>query len=255
MALKMQVKTLEEVPEALREHYAEQEGVFVLQTDAEDRLKEFRANNIALRQETQTLKQQMEEAQGKLKAFEGVDVDEYTKLKGLQKQLENQELIKEGDLEKLLANTKEELKKEYGGRIQALETKLKTTEDDLHRTRITDALTKSAVSAGVDPDVLEDAVFLASREWQLEEGKAVRKVDDEVVLSQDNAGKNQTMEEYWQEVSQKKPKFFLPSGGGGGRQPGGPGGNAPTVIPNDPVSIGANAEKIAKGEAVVEGTV
>mgnify|MGYP000501112813 CR=1 FL=1 len=47
MALKTQVTTeeLDAMPEAIREHYKEDGGEYVLSTDGDDRLSEFRANN------------------------------------------------------------------------------------------------------------------------------------------------------------------------------------------------------------------
>lgn len=254
MALKAVVKKLDEVPEALREHYTEDNGQFVLQTDAEEKTREFRTNNVKLLKDVEGYKTQVTELQGKLTAFGEVTPDQVKDLLAKKAQLDDKNLLQKGEVEQYVEKKLAEQQKGYENRIGALETKLKETEADLVRTRITDELTKTATKGGVDPELLEDAVFLASREWLLEGGVAVRKVNGEVVLSADNPGKNQTMPEYWTEVSQKKPKFFLDSGGGGSRQGDRPGSGSVKTIPNDPREIGLHAEAIAKGEVVVEGT-
>ena len=46
----------EELPEAIREHYKEDGGEYVLSTDGDDRLTEFRANNRNLFREVEELK-------------------------------------------------------------------------------------------------------------------------------------------------------------------------------------------------------
>ncbi len=255
MALKSVVKVLDEVPEALREHYVEQNGEFVLNSDAVDRVREFRATNINLLKAQDGLKTQLLELQTRLSAFDGMNADEVKALMARKDQLENKSLLEKGEVEKFVEKKLGEQAQNYERRIGGLEAKLQQAEADLSRTRFTDELTRTGAKAGVDPLLIEDAVFLASREWAMENNTPVRKVNGVAVVSADDPGKNQTMEEYWQEIAQKKPQFFLSSSGGGGQHTGVTPPKPVKTIPNDPRLIGQHAEQIAKGEVVVEGTV
>ena len=109
MPLKFKIAKKEDVPAEQASLYVEKEGVFVLDVEgavAREKLEEFRTNNINL--------------QNQLKAFEGVDVEKAKELLQKQKELEDANLIKSGDLgkiiEKQLSPIKAELDKDFGFR-------------------------------------------------------------------------------------------------------------------------------------------
>jgi len=245
VALKTVVDSLEAVPEALREHYTEENGSFVLAHDGNDRIKEFRDNNI-------NLKQQTEELETKLKGFEGIDPAKYQELAELERQKRDKELIEKGEIDTLLNERLESVKTTYQTQIDAIKTELDTTRGELVATKVTDTLKTAAANAGVRPEAMSDVVALASSNWELREGTPTLVQDGEVVLSKENVGEPMGMPEYFKSMLQDKPFYFQSSAGsGGGSQTNARGAR---VISNDPAEIGRYAEEIAKGEVVIEGS-
>ena len=100
-ALKTKVDTLEEVPEELQKFYEETgTGAFVLSIDgvppqAQAKIAEFRENNI-------TLSKQREELEEKLKVYEGLDPEAAREAMTKLATLEEEELVKSGDVETLV---------------------------------------------------------------------------------------------------------------------------------------------------------
>jgi hypothetical protein len=95
MALKFKYKAKEEIPAEHLGFYVERDGAFVLDAEGaveKSRVDEFRNNNV-------TLKKQLDEL---LKKYEGVDPDEARKLLEQKQKLEEGQLLKEGDVEKIV---------------------------------------------------------------------------------------------------------------------------------------------------------
>jgi hypothetical protein len=244
VALKTEVATLEGLPEALHEHYVAEGDKFVLAHDGNDRIKEFRDNNI-------NLKQQTEDLTAKLKGFDGIDPEKYLALTELERQKRDKELIDKGDLETLLSERLDNVKTTYQTQLDAIKTELDKTRGELVATKVTDTLKTAAANAGVRPEAMSDVVSLASSNWELRDGTPTFIQNGEVVLSKDNVGEPIGMPEYFKSMLHEKPFYFQTSAGSGGGSQYNPRGVR--VIPNDPVSIGLNADQIAKGEAVIEG--
>ena len=246
MALKSVVEKLDDVPEALREHYVEENGSFVLATDGNDRLKEFRTNNI-------TLKQKAEELETKLKSFEGIDPAKYQELATLERQKRDKELIEAGDVETLLNEKLTGERSTYQKQLDAIKAELEKTKGELVATKVTDTLKTAAADAGVLPKAMNDMVKLASSDWELRDGRPTMVQNGEVVLSKEKAGEPITMGEYFKNMLHEKPFYFQSSSGAGGTNSLGTAGGV-RVVPNDPYTMGRYAEQIANGEVVVEGT-
>jgi len=245
MALKTVVDSLEAVPEPLREHYVEENGSFVLAHDGNDRIKEFRENNISL-------KKQAEELQTKLKNYDGVDPEKYRELTELERQKRDKELIEKGDVETLLNERLASERTTYQKQLDAINTELTKTRGELVATKVTDTLKTAAANAGVRPEAMDDVVRLASGNWELREGTPTLVQNGEVVLSKEKPGEPMAMGEYFKSMLHEKPFYFQTSAGsGGGSQTNARGVK---VIPNDPISIGQYAEEIRKGEVVIEGS-
>ena len=164
MALKTVVESLDAVPEALREHYVEENGSFVLAHDGNDRIKEFRENNISL-------KKQAEELQTKLKNYDGVDPEKYRELTELERQKRDKELIEKGDVETLLNERLASERTTYQKQLDAINTELTKTRGELVATKVTDTLKTAAANAGVRPEAMDDVVRLASGNWNCAKGR------------------------------------------------------------------------------------
>lgn len=235
--LQVLLKTLDDVPEALKGYYVQTGDEFVLDSDANTRVTEFRDNNIALMKERDDLKTQ----------FAGIDP---VAVQATQAELDALKAKGKGDKggDPEFSTKLEDLER----RLKDTQGKLEETDRALIQTKISDELGKAATAAKVRSDLREDVVRLAKGEWELEEGQPVRKVNGQVALSKKRPGENQNMGEYFEELLQAKPIYAEPSGGGGGQ--GGKGGAAAGVkiIENKPELLGQYAEQIASGEVVVD---
>ena len=246
MSLPSVVDSLDSIPEALHEHYAESDGQYVLDHDGGDRVKEFRDNNITLRQENETLTANLDK-------YKGIDVEKYTELQTLERQKRDKELVESGDVETLINEKLETVKTDYEKRMADLNDALDKTRGELVATKVTDVLKTAAADAGVNPKALSDTVKLASDDWQLRDGSPVHVRDNEVVLSADTPGQPMGMGEYFKNMLNEKPYLFNGSSGAGGSDSTNAGGVR--VIPNDPETLGRHAADIAAGKVVVEGSV
>lgn len=250
MPLKKKVAKIDEIAEPLRAFYKQDGAEYVLDLDGsgEDErvkteIKEFRAHNIALLKERDAL-------QMKIDALGDVKPEEIQEYRQQQEKIKKKELVEKGEIEPLLAAEKEKISAAFTKRLDAVQQKNEELEKTLVKLRVTDELNKAAAAAQVRPEAIEDVVELASREWVLEGGVAVRKRGQEVVLSKTEVGKNQSMPEFFIELAQAKPYYFQPSSGSGGKSPAVLAGK---VLRNPtPLELGGNAEAIAKGEITVQ---
>ena len=98
--LQLVVERLDDLPEALREFYVEREGKFVLPgVVAKDQHDSFRENNRKLFKEKETADAELKALREK---YGEIDLDEYTRLKEQDKKLQEDKLIKEGDIDRLI---------------------------------------------------------------------------------------------------------------------------------------------------------
>ena len=101
-ALKTKVDSLEEIPEALQQYYEETgTGAYVLAMDgvppqAQAKIAEFRDNNINLAKEKEELLE-------KMKIYDGLDVDKAREAMAKLASMEEDQLVKAGDLETLVS--------------------------------------------------------------------------------------------------------------------------------------------------------
>ncbi len=231
----------EEIPEALTSYYREEGGAFVLDVDTNDKIQEYRNTNIQVMKERDTLRKNLE-AYGKLTPEEAkVLLDE-------KEQIERKELLKKGDVETLITRERERFAGEWNKKLEAIQAENANLQKTVVQLKVIDELKNAATAALVRTDAIQDVVDLATREWVLDNGVAVRKRGQGVVLSSKEPGKNQSMGEYFLELAQQKPFYFQPSTGSDGRPSAGHKGR---ILRNpSPVELGRNAEAIEKGEIV-----
>ncbi len=232
----------EEIPEALIPYYREENGEFLLDDDTNDKIQEFRKTNIEVMKERDALRKNLE-------AYGNLTPEEAKVLLDEKEQIERKELLKKGDVETLITRERERFAGEWNKKMEALEAKNSVLEKTVVQLKVIDELKNAATAALVRPDAIQDVVELSTREWVLDNGVAVRKRGQEVVLSSKEPGKNQSMGEYFLELAQQKPFYFQPSTGSDGRPTSGHQGR---VLRNpSAVELGRNAEAIEKGEIVV----
>ena len=184
-ALKTKVDTLEEVPEELQKFYEETgTGAFVLSIDgvppqAQAKIAEFRENNI-------TLSKQREELEEKLKVYEGLDPEAAREAMTKLATLEEEELVKSGDVETLVQQrlnaTKAEHLKQLDNLRQAKEEAEKKSKinqaklsEYIIQQKIMDAVHSVATPhAAAVPDIL----YRAKSQWRLQEDGGLYAVDE-----------------------------------------------------------------------------
>lgn len=232
----------EEIPEALISYYREEGGTFILDVDTNDKIQEYRKKSIEAMKERDALRKNID-AYGKLTP------EEAKALLDEKEQIEHKELLKKGDVDTLITRERERFADEWNKKLEAIQAENVNLQKTVVQLKVIDELKNAATAALVRPEAIMDIVELATREWVLENGAAVRKRGQEVVLSGKEPGKNQSMSEYFLEIAQQKPFYFQPSSGSDGRPTG---GHAAKVLRNPtPVELGRNAEAVAKGEIVV----
>src|ERR1041385_2361896 len=103
MALKFKYKSKDEVPVEHLSLYVERDGAFFLDAEGavdKARVDEFRTNNLAL-------KKQLDDIAAR---YEGIDPDAVKTLLAEKAKLEDQKLLKEGEVEKLVESRTRSLK-------------------------------------------------------------------------------------------------------------------------------------------------
>jgi hypothetical protein len=218
MAIKYIVDTLEEIPEAVREHYTETGGKWILDCEGaapQAKVEEFRTNNIALKRD--------------LEKFKDVDPDKYKEL-----------LQKEEDFEAGNAKTKEEIEAAVEKRVEKLktesETKIKKLEEDNGGlvTRLTDlqinqAVISTAGALGMQKGADSDIVARAKGVWKLVDGEPVA-FDEKGEEIFGREGKRISMREWAEGLTKSAPHLFDPNAGSGAGGGGGGGGNGDTGV-------------------------
>ncbi len=232
LALKRTVESLEDVEEAYRELYAEQDGKFTL-SDIEglipaEKHREFVNNNKNLYVENEALKTQAAE------------------LEALTKQLQGAAENRDEEEKKRMSGAKDE----FEGRLKALEDAnaekdraLAAERLENRQARIRDEIKKAAVPAGGKPKALDDIASALLSEFDYnEDGALVRQVNGQVVLSEENPGQPQTLEERMVGFALEKDYLF---GASMGDQARGSGEIDGEPIGTDPISLGSAALKFA----------
>ena len=256
MAKKYQYLKHEEIPEEDRSLYVERDGAFVLDVEgvvSQDKLKEFRDNNIKLMKER-------EELQGKLAKYGDVDPEKYQDaLKKLQ-ELDDKKMLDEGKIDELVNARTERLRTGYDTQIKAFQRKVgdlegtsKTLSDELAKERIDGRLREVAGLAGIRKTALTDLINRGRQVWRLVEGVPVAMQGEQMIYGKDPA-KPISMDEWVKGLADEAPHLFEPSSGGGANNQGGNGaGRGPRVIARgDPLAFGNNLEDIASGKVIVQ---
>lgn len=247
--LKAVLKSLEEVPEALRSLYKQEGDKFVLQAEGlvtKEKLDEFRENNIQL-------KKQIDELSGK---FKDIDPTKYQELLKAQQEQGDKKLIDEGKLDELLAQRTERMRQDFEAQTAALKkaaeegnAKANGYYGQLSTLLIENELTKAAQVAGIRPSAMEDVILRGRNIFKLEGEKVVPFGQDGKPVYGKTGSEYLSIGEWVQSLSDKAPHLFEASKGGGAG--GGKGGSGLTVSVRDQSALSGNLEKIASGEVRV----
>jgi len=270
MALKTQIKTLEEVDEALRPLYTQVGDVYVLDTDDGDfktKLAEFRNNNISITKENALLKEEAELAKSlkaQLAALGGATPEEAAAALEKMKSIEEKKLIEAGEIDAVVKQRADaqvaRLVADYDGKIKAIQKALEETQanESNYKSRLSEVVIDSSLQSAINSvgqprkGAMRDLIARGKQLYTLgDDGKPVPMSDGTVAYGKD--GKTPlSMEEWAQTQILEAPYLFEGSSGGGAD--GGDGANdSGSVIDGSNVNaIGANLENIAAGKVSVK---
>lgn len=221
MALKQAFASQSEVPEAFREHYAEKDGKWILQTDPPT--DDVTGLKTALDKE-RTARRDVEKQLTDTKVrFEGIDPDDVVKLKERVKGLDDADVYDKQGIEALVTKRTQTLKDDHARVVTAKERELiqlKDTNTSLDRRwrqdRIKTALLDAAARAGVAKQALPDAVQRGMAVFvDLDEhGTVIARNGEDVRYGKD--GVNPLSPDEWVlSLKPEAPHLWPPSSGGG----------------------------------------
>lgn len=252
MKLKLVVKSLDEVEEAVRALYAKQDdGSFKLDVDGVPDVTKLTG---ALAKEREA----REAAEKQAKAFDGMNADEVKALLAKFEGDEEHQLIKAGKFEEVINKRTEKMRTEY-------ERKLKAAEDVVANEKaragkwtgrvLDNAIRDAASKAGIHQHAIDDALFRGRSLFALDDdGNAVQLGQDgKPVLGKD--GKSVFSPTEWLDTMRESaPHWFPAAASGGGAQNNNSVGKLTSggmVRSDDMVGFGRNLEGIANGTVKV----
>jgi hypothetical protein len=222
MALPKTIERIEDVPEIVRDYYAEKDGALTLTIMA----SEEHAGLVTAINDERRLRRETEKSLVEWKTkYEGVDVDEYHKLQDRVKGLDDAEIYDKQGIEALVTRRTDAMKQDHDRQVQAKDreiTQLRSTVSESDRRwrndRIRTALLEAVQKNGVYDKAVDDAVqrgLVVFTDLD-EQGLAVAKQRDEVVYGKD--GINPLRPDEWisnLKTSGMAPHLWPPSSGGG----------------------------------------
>jgi hypothetical protein len=250
--MKIAVTSLDDVPEALRGEYEEKDGKFYMKLEGEPKgyvkesdLAEANAKLVEFRDNNRGLKSQVDQLKSK---YEGIDLDEYKKLKEKIAELEKRGVKGGEDVTSIVQKAIESAVTPLQKKIEEITEREKEANEALAKRDLESMLTKSGLEAGIAEKAMADYLRRGLEIFRMEEDGPVAMNGDTPLFCKDNPTKPLTIDEWAAGLTAEAPHLFKPSKGGGAAP--GPGGNGdPTSYDrSDDADFLRNVEKIAKGE-------
>jgi hypothetical protein len=211
MPLKASYPTLDEIPEAHREFYAERNGTWFL--DAEG-VEDTSGLKRALERERKT-------AADLAARYKGIDPEQYRAAVEKMQALEDKQLIDEGKVEELLKVRTERMRADYDARIAAATSDRETLSTRLSELLIDNTLKDAAIRHKVRDTAVTDALLRGRMVFKLVDGQAVpHRTDGSVWYGKDGSTPLSAEEWVGSILVQDAPHMFE-SSSGGGTPPGG----------------------------------
>ncbi|HSU55642.1 MAG TPA: hypothetical protein VLT36_16420 [Candidatus Dormibacteraeota bacterium] len=209
MPIKFKAKSKDEIPAELQSLYVERDGAFELDVDGMvDKTKhdEFRAQNVALRQ-------QLEEH---AKRFEGMDPDEFRKLAEEKRKLEEAQQLKDGEIEKVIDGRLRDIRTDWDKRLQKVASERDSLNTRLTAIQIDQGVTTVATKKGLRPTAIPDITARARTVFRLVNGvPAAFEADGRTVRVGKDGMTAMTLEEWVDTQVTDAPHLFETNSGGG----------------------------------------
>jgi len=230
------------LPEGIKEHYAQDGDNYVLQTDSNDKIDEFRNNNRTLYRENEELKKRQAEFEKQLAESQ----------KEVQQRTEK-ELLSEGKIDELLDKRTEAMRQSYEEKINQLAQQYQSAEQTLDIHIVENQIRDAAIKAHARNDRAVDHIIRAIKPQLKREGTSAVRVDGQGNAVMGSDGKTpQGIPDLVEELRASDSFLFAESTGSGAN-----GGQNATQNGKKRIrrsEIGKYITEVAKGEVeIVDG--
>ena len=244
---------LEEIPEALRDHYTDTGNGYQLQVETGDspaidlaRYREMRDNNIKMKAQLEELTTEQQQIR-----------DQYTAMIDKAQGDEEAALLKQGQFDQVLERRTQAIKGEYQRQLEELHAQREQAESDKQtaRQRFGSVYLGEQMATALERKKLRlrptaRADLLTRAGGTFEPNDAL----DALVAKNDSVGERGealTMDEWLDRTVTEAPHLFDGGDGGGATPGGGVGGGMIRMqdVQHDPVAFLQASEKVARGEA------
>lgn len=228
MALKFNVKSLEEVAEPFRNLYVKNsDGSYSLEVEGavdQNKLKEFRDKNIELMKEAEK--------------YKDLNPQKYQELMELQRQRQEKELIDKGEVDQVIQGRVKQMKTEYDAALATRDQSLNMMTRQLESLLIDNTVRTAATKTGVRPEAVDDVLLRAKTVFTIKDGKvAALNEKGEVVYGKDGTTPL-GIEEWSSGLKTVAPHLYLGSTGGGAPGSQGSGRSSQGGTPVSKISSG-----------------
>ncbi len=230
------------LPEGIKEHYAQDGDNYVLQTDNNDKIDEFRNNNRTLYRENEELKKRQAEFENQLAESQ----------KEVQQRTEK-ELLSEGKIDELLDKRTEAMRQSYEQKINEISQQYQSAEQTLDIHIVENQIRDAAIKSHARNDRAVDHIIRAIRPQLKRDGTTAVRVDAQgnPVMSSD--GKTpQGIPDLVEELRASDSFLFAESTGSGAN-----GGETATQNGKKRIrrsEIGKYVSEVSKGEVeIIDG--
>jgi len=224
--LKLVLDTIEELPEAIQSSYKknDEDGKYYLQVQGlpelqsmQEKVKEFRNNNIEIMKERDNLKMSLEK-------IKNIDPEKYKELLSKEKLFNENKMYDDNAIDELVASRTERMRGDYDNQIKAFQESVSERDssigkltNELARERIDNQVQKHVLAvANVAQGAMDDVIRYGSTVFTMNEDMKPVALDanGHVIPGKDGASPL-SIEEWASNLPHEKPYFFTPSEGSG----------------------------------------
>lgn len=210
MSLKAKLKSLDEVPEAVRSLYVEKDGEFALQVEGmvgKEKLDEFRTTNIELKKQIEALTEK----------FDGVDPELFKELNSKAQKERDKKLIDSGKVDEIVNERVTAAKSGFEKELKKAGDENRKLNIQLEGLLIDNAVRDAASKSGVRAGAVEDVLLRARQVFKVQDGKAVAFDGDKQLYGA--TGDPLSVSEYISgKLAESAPHLFEQSQGSGSKK-------------------------------------